>query len=62
MCENDRAVIEAARDLAREHVQSAVKDLINASTRGEHMRLTQLAEEAERIVAALDIALSPDVV
>lgn len=59
MCDTDRAVIEAARDLAQEHVDSAVRDIVNASTRGEHMRLTQLAEEAARIVAALDIALAP---
>lgn len=29
-------------------------DLVHASTRLEHMRLTQLAEEAERLVAAID--------
>jgi len=61
MCETDRAVIEAARDLAVEHVNSAVKDLVNAATRGEHLRLSQLAEEASRVVAALDIALEPEV-
>lgn len=58
MCDTDRAVIEAARDLAREHVQSLVNDLRNAATHGEHIRISQLAEEGQRVVAALDIALS----
>jgi len=33
-------------------------DIPNALTRGEHIRITQLAAEAERLVAALDSLLA----
>lgn len=47
----------AIRDAAL-HLQSSIQsDIINASTRQEHMRLTQLATEAERLVAAIDLLI-----
>lgn len=34
------------------------EDIKNAQTRAEHIRLTQHAAEAERLVAALDLVLA----
>lgn len=39
-------------DLLRQHLTD---DLKNASTRIEHIRISQLAAEAERLVQAIDI-------
>lgn len=36
------------------------EDIKNAQTRAEHVRLTQHATEAERLVAALDILLQDE--
>lgn len=47
----------AIRDAALQLQSSIQADIQNAGTRQEHMRLTQLATEAERLVAAIDLLL-----
>jgi hypothetical protein len=47
----------AIRDAALSLKNSIQADIQNAGTRQEHMRLTQLATEAERLVAAIDLLL-----
>lgn len=47
----------AIRDAALNLQSSIQADINNASTRQEHMRLTQLATEAERLVAAIDLLI-----
>jgi hypothetical protein len=39
---------------AREHAENLAADIVHASTRIEHIRLTQLALEAERIAIMLE--------
>ncbi len=48
--EQTAAIREEASILAA----SIQSDILNASTRLEHMRLTQLAEQANRLVQAID--------
>lgn len=39
---------------AREHANNVAADIVNASTRIEHIRLTQLAMEADRLATELE--------
>lgn len=41
-------------DLARQHANNMARDINNASTRIEHLRLTTLALEAERLAEVLE--------
>ena len=41
---------------AREHANNVTADIKNASSRLEHIRLTQLALEADRLATALEEA------
>ena len=45
--------LETARALAVQHAANLTADIVNASTRIEHIRLTRLAEEAHAVVDAL---------
>lgn len=49
----------AVRDQTALLLQHLTADINNAQTRAEHIRLTQHAAEAERLVAALDLLLAP---
>jgi hypothetical protein len=42
------------KTLAREHASNVHADIMNASTRIEHIRLTRLAIEADRIASELE--------
>lgn len=46
--------IEHIADLARQHADNLARDINNASTRIEHLRLTTLALEAERLAMLLE--------
>lgn len=41
-------------ELARQHADNLARDIHNASTRIEHLRLTTLALEAERLAEVLE--------
>lgn len=41
-------------ELARQHADNLARDINNASTRIEHLRLTTLAFEAERLAELLE--------
>lgn len=47
------------REQATSLRDNLVADIPKAMTRAEHIRITQLAGEAARLVAALDILLDP---
>jgi hypothetical protein len=49
----------ALRDQATALRDSLRADIANAMTRNEHIRITQHAAAAERLVSALDILLDP---
>ncbi len=49
------AEAEAIRDAAVALRDNLVADLNNTASRGEYIRLSQLAHEADRLVQALDI-------
>ena len=46
--------VEMAASLARQHSDNVAADIANAQSRGEHIRLTQLAFEAERLATELE--------
>lgn len=48
------------RDRAAALRDSLRADIPKALTRGEHIRISQLAAEAERLVAAVDAVLTSD--
>ena len=50
----------ALRDQTALLLSHLTADIQNAQTRAEHIRLTQHAAEAERLVAALDLLLADD--
>jgi len=52
------AELEVLAGAARRHANNAANDIRNASTRAEHIRLTQLAFEAEWIASTLENALA----
>jgi len=47
----------ALLNTAHEHAKNLADDIQNASTRVEHMRLTRLALEAQRLADRLDALL-----
>lgn len=59
MTSEDAALLTAIRNQAVAHAQAMHADVENARDRGEHIRLTRLAEEAYALVASLDLALTP---
>ncbi len=46
--------LEEITKAAREHANNLQRDIANASTRIEHIRLTQLAFEADRLASDLE--------
>lgn len=46
--------MEELAKAAREHANNLQRDINNASTRVEHIRLTQLALEADRLAAEIE--------
>jgi hypothetical protein len=50
--------LEEITKAARQHANNLAADINNASTRIEHIRLTQLALEADRIATALESGLA----
>lgn len=54
----DEALV--VRDQAVQLRDNLRADVSNALSRVEHIRITQLAAEAERLVAALDLLLTSD--
>lgn len=51
--------LEEITKAAREHADNLQRDITNASTRIEHIRLTQLALEADRVATALENLSKP---
>ncbi len=54
---HDEALV--IREQATALRDSLIADIPKAMTRAEHIRISQLAAEADRLVAALDILLDP---
>lgn len=50
----ERETIKRLAEMARQHSDNLVRDIANASTRIEHLRLTTLALEAERLAEQLE--------
>lgn len=50
----ERETIKRLADMARQHSDNLARDISNASTRIEHLRLTTLALEAQRLAEQLE--------
>jgi hypothetical protein len=51
---NDHLKVARLAEMARQHADNLARDISNASSRIEHLRLTTLALEAERLAVELE--------